>query len=243
MGAPANALICVMCGKPATQRCTQCRSQIYCGNQCQKSDWHVHTLLCSSYQQFQTPPHKNARRAIVFEQNEPVVKFKWVSIEIKDAGEPGEPEPYESPNLEEYFGPGERGHCQPYYNNAIRGRRLRDYIDLRFRDDFLFDGSTPNRAVAAVAPSAGGNVWCGPLIALKWEGPGNSSMLRSNLPYTHMEMGDLREVVDYLASYARISKMERARATSVPRMLSLVAPVGLVLSLVAIVVARKTQFL
>jgi hypothetical protein len=175
----------------------------------------------------------------MFEQDEPVVKFKWVSIEMKDVGEPGNPRLFESPILEEYFGPGECGHCQPYYNNAMRGRRLRDYIALRFRENFLFDGSTPNRAVAAVAPSAGGNVWCGPLIALKWEGPGNSLMLRSNLPYTHMEMGDLREVVDYLASYARISKMERPRATSVPRMLSLVALVGLV-CLVAMIIARKT---
>jgi hypothetical protein len=137
----------------------------------------------------------------VFEQNEPVVKFKWVSIEIRDAGEPGEPELYESPILEEYFGPGERGHSQLYNNNVMRGRRLRDYIDLRFRDSFLVDGSTPNRAVAAVAPSAGGNVWCGPLIALKWEGP---AQLPNDPPYTHIEMGDLREVVDYLTTYARL---------------------------------------
>jgi hypothetical protein len=199
----ADALICVMCSKPATQRCAQCGSQIYCGKQCQKSDWRVHKLLCSSYQQFQTPPHKDARRAIVFEQNEPVIKFKWVSTEIRDAGEPDEPELYESPILEEYFGPGEHGQCQPYHNNVIRGRRLRDQIDLRFRDRFLFDGSTPNQAVAAVTPFAGGNVWCGPLIALKWEGPDN---FRPDPPYTHMGMGDLREVVDYLTTYEHRSR-------------------------------------
>jgi hypothetical protein len=139
----------------------------------------------------------------VFEQDEPVVRFKWVSIETRDAGEPGEPEPFESPILEEYFGPGECGESQPYHNNVIRARHLRDCIDLRFRDRFLYDGSTPNRAVAAVAPFAGGNVWRGPLIALKWEGPGNSFVFRSDPPYTHMEMGDLREVVDYLTTYAR----------------------------------------
>jgi hypothetical protein len=146
----------------------------------------------------------------VFEQNEPVIKFKWVSTEIRDAGEPGEPELYESPILEEYFGPGEHGHCQLYYNNVIRGRRLRDYIDLRLREGFFHDGSTPNRAVAAVAPFAGGDVWCGPLIALKLEGPGNSLMLRSDPPYTHMGMGDLREVVDYLTTYARCEHRPRS---------------------------------
>ena len=199
MDAPVDGPICVMCSEPATQRCTQCRSQIYCGKQCQKSDWRVHKLLCSSYQQFQTPPHENARRAIVFEQNEPVVKFKWVSIKIM---EPDGPEPYEFPILEEYFGPGKNGHCHIHCRNPIRGRHLRDYLDLRFRDAFLLDGSTPNQAVAAVAHVPGGNVWCGPLIALKWKkGPSNGYMVPTDPPYTHMEMGDLREVVDYLVSF------------------------------------------
>ena len=200
MNKPADGLICVMCSKPATQLCTQCRSQIYCSRQCQKSDWRVHKLLCSSYQQFQTPPHKNVRRAIVFEQSEPVVKFKWVTIETKHVDDPDDPS-YEEANLEEYFGPGQKGECQPYYNNVIRDRRLQKMIELRAREGFLTDGSPPNQAVAAVAPAVGGNVLCGPLIALKWDTGGY--MPSSNPKYLDMEMGDLREVVDYLVNYGR----------------------------------------
>ena len=203
MNNPADGLICVMCNQPATQRCTQCRSQIYCSKRCQKSDWRVHKLLCSSYQQFQTPPHKTARRAIVFEQNEPVVKFKWVTIETKYIDDPDDPS-YEDANLEEYFGPGQSGKCTPYSDNVIRDRRLRNIIDLRARDCFLFDGSLPNQGVAAVAPAVGGNVWCGPLIALKWDTGGYN--ISENPKFLDMEMGDLREVVDYLVTYGRPSR-------------------------------------
>ena len=200
MSDPADGSYCVMCSKPATQRCTQCRSQIYCGKQCQKSDWRVHKQLCSSYQQFQTPPHENARRAIVFEQDKPIVRFKWVTIEIKYE-EDEYPCSWESPILEEYFGPGSNGRPGSFNNNVIRGRRLRNTIDLRFRDTFLIDGSPINQAVAAVAPAEGGPVWCGPLIALKHDNSGSAFI--TDPPYTHMEMGDLREVVDYLVTYGR----------------------------------------
>ena len=201
MKKPADAkLICVMCSKSATRRCRQCQSQIYCSSQCEKSDERVHSLLCSSYKEFKTPPHKNARRAIVFEQNEPVIRFKWVSIEKKKGDEPGDP-CSETPILKEYFEPSVGG-CQPYYNNVIRDRRLRNMIDLRFRDFFLTDGSPPNQAVAAVAPAVGGDVWRGPLIALKWS-THNNGLFLSNPTYGHMDMGDLREVVDYLVTYGR----------------------------------------
>ena len=199
MNDSTNGFICVMCNQPATQQCTICKSQIYCGKECQKPDWRVHKLLCSSYQQFLDPPGEHARRAIVFEQDEPVIRFKW--IETKHIDVPDDSS-FEIPILDEYFEPKDSDR-ELYNKNPIRGRHLRNTITLWARECFLMDGSPPNQAVAAIAPAVWGKVWCGPLIALKWDA--RCSKFSSNPSYTHMEMGDLRDVVDYLVDYGQPS--------------------------------------
>jgi hypothetical protein len=95
-----------------------------------------------------------------------------------------------------------------YYNNIVRGRSSRTIIDLRFNDDFSLDGSEKNLAVCKVVQGMddGGAVWRAPLVALKqtksWVGNQRSRM-NETPGYGHMDMGDLREVVDYLTSWKR----------------------------------------
>ena len=91
----------------------------------------------------------------------------------------------------------------------VRGRRLKDKIDLRFNDVFLSDGSEKNLAVCKVVQGMddGGAVWRAPLVALKetksWVD--NQRLLPNPTPgYGHMDMGDLREVVDYLTNWKRM---------------------------------------
>lgn len=115
---------------------------------------------------------------------------------------------WESPvGLEKYFG-GEWPGSQKYYNNVVRGRRLKEDIDLRFNDDFLVDGSEKNLAVCKVVQGMddGGAVWRAPLVALKqansWHDKQRLSP-NSSPGYGHMDMGDFREVVDYLTSWKR----------------------------------------
>jgi hypothetical protein len=38
--------VCSVCGKPADLRCSKCKSIMYCGSDCQLSDWQSHKLLC-----------------------------------------------------------------------------------------------------------------------------------------------------------------------------------------------------
>jgi len=111
--------------------------------------------------------------------------------------------------LEKYFG-GERPAIQPYYGNAVRGRKLKDCIDLRFKADFLLGGSEKNLAVCKVVQGMDdgpGVVWRGPLVALKetksWLNNNQRSVMNESPGYGHMDMGDLREVVDYLTNWKR----------------------------------------
>jgi len=124
---------------------------------------------------------------------------------------------YESPvGIEKYF-VGEYQGIRPYYNNVVRGRRLEDIIDLRSNDSFLFDGSEKNLAVCKVVQGMddGGVVWRGALVALKqtrsWVD--HQRALPNPTPgYGHMDMGDLREVVDYLKNWKReVRKIQHGR--------------------------------
>ena len=112
----------------------------------------------------------------------------------------------ESPiGLEKYFG-GQRPDYQLYYNNIMRERRLKDRIELRLNDNFLTDGSEKNLAVCKVVQGMddGGSVWRAPLLALKetdsWFDD-QRSRSNSTPGYGHMDMGDFREVVDYLTTW------------------------------------------
>ena len=73
---------------------------------------------------------------------------------------------------------------------------------LHFNDDFLLDGSEKNLAVCKVVPGMddGGRVWRDTLVEMK---NAEGSRMRSNpaMGHGHMDMRDLREVVDYLTSW------------------------------------------
>ena len=108
--------------------------------------------------------------------------------------------------LEKYFG-GKRLKTQKYYGNPVRGRKLKDHIDLLLNDDALLDGSEKNLAVCKVVPGMddGGAVWRAPLVALKetnsWLNTKQRSSVNPTNGYGHMDMGDFREVVDYLTDW------------------------------------------
>lgn len=198
---------CAMCNSPATHRCSSCRcNNLYSSKPCQVADWKLHKLLCKSRPLFETPPTPSSRRAIVFlESGE--IKFTWETIEIKTDEDDGSQ--WESPVgiAEKYFG-GEIPRPQPYHTNVIRGRKLKECITLHMNDSFLIDGSPKNLAVCKVVPEMddGGGVWRSALVAMKctnsWYDE-NRMFCQSNPGIGHMDMGDLREVVDYLTNWKR----------------------------------------
>ncbi|KAJ8519673.1 hypothetical protein ONZ45_g3427 [Pleurotus djamor] len=38
---------CSVCDKSGTFRCSSCKTQVYCGEACQRSDWKTHKQSCS----------------------------------------------------------------------------------------------------------------------------------------------------------------------------------------------------
>lgn len=45
---PATAFFpnCFRCGQPASMKCARCRTALYCGKECQQSNWKSHKRMC-----------------------------------------------------------------------------------------------------------------------------------------------------------------------------------------------------
>ncbi|CAA7267750.1 unnamed protein product [Cyclocybe aegerita] len=183
---------CIMCNK--SRQCPGCQAKLYCSQKCRAVDAPVHILLCSSRQNFETRPHQNARRAIIFEQGFPSVKFAWIDIKIESDEDDGIP--WEKALLDDYLGTAKFKKTAMYDRNTIRQRRTKEIIGIKHWDTFLVDGSPVNQTVAAVAPATGGPVWAGPLVAMK--------IPKSNFNnFLDLDMRDLRDLVDMLAIYGQ----------------------------------------
>jgi len=206
---------CTICNNPATMRCSGCRCEpLYCSEPCQVADWKLHKILCKTRSSFKDPPTTSSRRAILFSTTGEIT-FIWVITEMKT--DEDEPEvPWESPTgLEAYFG-GKRPSTQIYHSNSVRGRKLKEIIDLKHNDTFLLDGSEKNLAVCRVVSGMddGGTVWRAPLVALKHTRSYHDesrTFINSSSGYGHMDMGDLREVVDYLTSWKKSNDEQDVR--------------------------------
>lgn len=211
---PANSqLSCIICNSPPATTstllcCSRCKSSLYCSKPCQRADWRVHKILCASRAEFETPPHKNARRGICFDVESGDITFTWETIKMKHDDDDGTS--WESADLQHHFGAA-HPHPQIYHNNVPRDRKLKENIMLWFIDDFLVDGSSPNKAVMKAVPEmtlGGGAVWCGPLIAMKDTNSyyDEKRMFINSTPGVgHMDMADLTDVVDYLSHWRRVS--------------------------------------
>jgi len=140
-----------------------------------------HKHLCSTFTHFSTRPTPDARRAVLFPQNEITPRFVWLSTEEEDFG-------YDEPatitvaqfdgllvnGITELRNEGDR------HLTAMPGEsdRLPLYLRLMFRDDFHYDGSPLNRCIANLAQGATSNYFRGPFIVygLKKENTGGDCM-------------------------------------------------------------------
>lgn len=195
-----------MCNNPATHRCSKCRcNPLYCSQPCQAADWKLHKLLCNTRPSFETPPTPSSRRAIVFLENGEI-KFTWENIEMQTEEDGTQ---WEAPAgiAEKYFG-GTEPRPAPYHTNVIRERKLKECLTLCMNDNFLNDGSLKNLAVCKIVPEMddGGGVWRSALVAMKNTNSWYDEDMTFPHPYPgfgHMDMGDLREVADYLTNWKR----------------------------------------
>jgi hypothetical protein len=86
----------------------------------------------------------------------------------------------------------------PIQYNQVLNRNLSDTICVSHRDTFLFDGSKPNKSIAAITATEPGQYhdWRGPIAAYGKRGLGIDPIHCRDL-----DMNDFRHVTDYFLSY------------------------------------------
>lgn len=107
---------------------------------------------------------------------------------------------WDLPFLEKYlgrsFGALER---MEFERNLVRKRDLPKVIEVWMRDNFLNDGSRPNRSIKNATKGAARHDWRGPLVVLKYVGLGG--MYAGNGKYTDMDLRDFRDTADCFLTY------------------------------------------
>ncbi|KAJ8121614.1 hypothetical protein ONZ43_g1977 [Nemania bipapillata] len=166
---------CIICNKPNALRCNRCKSASYCSKLCQRGDFLVHKLLCSSFSAFDVSKRPTKQH-----------------VEPEDEYD----RRYQSPNARPFLN--DHGREVPIQFNAVLARRLLDAVCVSYRDTFLVDGSAPNSSVATITTTQPGyhHHWCGPIIAY-----GKVGSDFDPEECRDIDMHDFRHVADYFMSY------------------------------------------
>ncbi|KAF2639695.1 hypothetical protein P280DRAFT_481109 [Massarina eburnea CBS 473.64] len=164
--------LCEICNNTATQRCSACSQSRYCTRDCQKSGWPKHKLLCGSAKAIRledrpTPASPNTffRRAILFEPAESKPRFVWLKFNLQEVDGRYE----EVPDLTEHQIADDKEDIdhRRIHNNPVLGKQLHHTIRVRYRDNFLADGSKPNKAANPLKPKID---WRGPMVCYAMKG-------------------------------------------------------------------------
>lgn len=79
IAAPKTEVICIVCQKPGSLRCSGCHDAEYCSANCQHSDWDMHKLVCKKLSSFSSEPRpsKDHFRVMIFPYQASSPEFCW----------------------------------------------------------------------------------------------------------------------------------------------------------------------
>jgi hypothetical protein len=146
---------CAVCSKPG-KLCASCENIHYCGPACQKADWKIHKLLCRTFKAFRDPPGPMMMRVIAFPVANTKPEFRWMPIKKGTI---------QRPVVGKYF-----GHDNPLTSfvsfslDPTTGTQLPLRLTVQSRDEFMTDGSLPNRAVIQLTEGTLCQPFAGPVI-------------------------------------------------------------------------------
>ncbi|KAI0902825.1 hypothetical protein F4823DRAFT_620807 [Ustulina deusta] len=193
----ASSDLCIICGKPNALRCKRCRGASYCSKLCQRGDYPIHKLLCTTFSLFDMAkrPTREHFRAILFPVDQRQPKLIWLHCEWKEPEDEYDRR-WQHANAEPFLN--DYGHEVPIQYNGVLARRLSNIVCVKYRDTFLIDGSARNNSIASITATRVGyhHDWRGPIIAYGKVGPSlDPEECRD------VDMNDFRHIADHFVSY------------------------------------------
>ena len=190
---------CTTCESLTSKNCSKCKVVHYCNRSCQANDWAVHKFFCASLPFPSVPKRidqnhniinydKKAITGILFKQDSIVPELVKIPLDIKF-------ENMMLPNTEKYFGASAESHNY-MQSNPFTQTNLKDTLVINFRDNFLHDGSLPNKGVQHLMKGRNDYPWRGPVIVIKMKG----HEIFRNI-YEDMNENDFKDVIDYFCWY------------------------------------------
>lgn len=184
---------CLICTKPSSTRCGGCKNVLYYSKDCQKEDWKSsHKLICKQFSEIiTTRPSPRHCLAVLFPVDEEKPKLVWLEHGVSYAGTG-----IFHDEFEKYFGSYAGTGNMSITVNPVLARPLSQVIYLRYGENFLSDGSKPNKSIAWIKKSVPDEfIWKGPVLAIARLG-------------RDLRAADFRHVVDQLRWYGNGTRQE-----------------------------------
>ncbi|KIJ63324.1 hypothetical protein HYDPIDRAFT_53287, partial [Hydnomerulius pinastri MD-312] len=150
---------CMVCRASTDRRCDRCLELWYCSPEHQEAGWKTHKSTCN--------PH-NEIKGIYFAAGESAPRIVTVPLEYAEIPDRWgrRMELVKYPVLNALLGPGEHDGL-PITRKGKDGKELKHPFRLFIRDNFLNDGSPPNRIPSNLTKGKAPHKWAGNLLALK----------------------------------------------------------------------------
>ena len=183
---------CVVCDNNSLNRCAKCHFAFYCSKECQTKDWETHKLICSP-SIFPPKVLMNSVYGLLLPEDNDKPRI----VEIPLIYETDEENKclYLTTNTKSFVND-TSSYCIKF-NPLKQYRILKDCLVIEYRDNFLFDGSYPNKAVRRITKNKVKHDWRGPILFTKIKGRDVENHFR----YIDFELKDYNEIIDYLIWY------------------------------------------
>ncbi|KAH6916263.1 hypothetical protein BKA70DRAFT_482993 [Coprinopsis sp. MPI-PUGE-AT-0042] len=174
IAAPVINHPCAVCQASTSMWCSRCQSAWYCSPDHLRHDWPSHRNTCTpaahmSISLMPAPPIAEPElitvSGIFFHPQEE--KPQLIQVKCRPSLKPSQGG-CPTPLLQQYFPGGSMENL--ILSHGLNGETLRFPLSIWYCPTSVNSGSSPNRAIQNITGRAARKAWCGPVVALKFNG-------------------------------------------------------------------------
>jgi hypothetical protein len=183
---------CLFCNNDKNKTCLKCKTVYSPCQICETKDWFTHKFnSCKCKVASKDEQNLKQVNGILLPVNSEKPVLTQIKVETKFDKE--EDHYFESPCLKSFFGDNFLGSSMIAGNPLRKDKVFTDTLIIKYRDEFLKDGSKPNLLVRKLCKNKNPHDWRGPMLVLKYEG----TIHEMPPSYIDTDFDDLQDIIDY----------------------------------------------